>query len=987
VRNGDLPPISDLTTAADSVLTGLAQLGAYQTDTARAFISLFDSTHQYIVAEAAPSMRIAAGLPNDGLPDSLSLRGAAIPRSQGTCDHVLSLGMDPDGVTGDTELPLSFVPNLAQDGRFSSRPYCQFPGDGQFYAGVPIRTRKGINIGAYCVMSAVAPPGWGKQHDQRLRDISRAIMSHLEFRRYSHENHRYERFSRGLAAFVGGRSGGRNSQDIGNPLNPFPSGAGTPGYDGQHTQGSLLTVGDQHDYELPDPGSTMIPDGSLQKSDSSSPMSSYFTHLSFLPSVDQIPLAADPPFKPSIRIPARNTKDPDVVFSDAASVLQKTFNVDGCVFLNVTLGSRRPAGPSKSGAALDGSNIVPEGGAGFTSSSDEHNNGLYGDPADGICDRLGIATRAALDPKQLVSAGDSTSVGQMSRAFLAKLLKRYPNGNVFNFDAVGELQSSDSSEEDATRPVMLATPASEEHHRINPTASAQPSGSKRSRQPREGAFIQQAFSGARSVMFVPVWDPKRERWLSGGFVYSMAAAHSFSPNEDLGLMLAFCKVVSAEFLHMETQRTDKAKSDALGSLSHELRSPLHGIVLSTEMLNDTDLTVYQSNATHTIETCCRTLLDTIDHLLDYSKVNSLAPTSSKVGFGPVAQQNASIPATSLPSSFGKKSLYKHMRLDGLVEDVVVSVFAGFNIEYLSLEHVGSASNSKSSVSKNSSNRMTKLPASGVGTFVRQSVGKESSTNVTVYVAADPDCNWMLHVHAGAWRRIVMNLVGNSLKYTPSGMIKVSLSQEDSRRPSTQKIIKLTVSDTGCGIGKDFLQHSLFQPFSQENAMSPGIGLGLSLVKKMVSQLRGRIKVRSSEGEGTTIQVTLPYDSSTHVSQDSPGLLPEQDELFQKQLSDLQGLRISIDGFDLTWGSEGRSLVEMVCQRWLGLRLVSDEGISPDVLLRSEDGLVRPDNSLISPLAKVPMIVVCRDAAAAWQLYKAYETIDYAGRVVEFVSQP
>lgn len=82
--------------------------------------------------------------------------------------------------------------------------------------------------------------------------------------------------------------------------------------------------------------------------------------------------------------------------------------------------------------------------------------------------------------------------------------------------------------------------------------------------------------------------------------------------------------MAAEFYNIDTSQTNQARSDALGSLSHELRSPLHGVILATELLNDTDLTVFQGNATHTIETCCRTLLDTLDHLLDYAKINSFA---------------------------------------------------------------------------------------------------------------------------------------------------------------------------------------------------------------------------------------------------------------------------------------------------------------------------------------------------------------------------
>ena len=196
---------SELTTANDSVLNALALLGAYQTGTERAFISLFDSNHQYIIAEAAPSIPITPRLPSDNCPLPLSLCGTAIPRSQGTCDHVLYLPESQDS-HDDVELPLSFVPNLATDPRFSSRPYCQFGDSGQFYAGVPIRTRKGINIGAYCVMNPMVPDGWDAQCTRRLRDISNAIMEHLECNRSKQAYWRSERMNRGLTSFMEGRA-------------------------------------------------------------------------------------------------------------------------------------------------------------------------------------------------------------------------------------------------------------------------------------------------------------------------------------------------------------------------------------------------------------------------------------------------------------------------------------------------------------------------------------------------------------------------------------------------------------------------------------------------------------------------------------------------------------------------------------------------------------------------------------------------------------
>ena len=60
----------------------------------------------------------------------------------------------------------------------------------------------------------------------------------------------------------------------------------------------------------------------------------------------------------------------------------------------------------------------------------------------------------------------------------------------------------------------------------------------------------------------------------------------------------------------------------MGTISHEMRSPLHGILASVEFLADTELSTFQEGLVDTIESCGRTLLDTINHVLDFSKVNS-----------------------------------------------------------------------------------------------------------------------------------------------------------------------------------------------------------------------------------------------------------------------------------------------------------------------------------------------------------------------------
>jgi hypothetical protein len=121
--------------------------------------------------------------------------------------------------------------------------------------------------------------------------------------------------------------------------------------------------------------------------------------------------------------------------------------------------------------------------------------------------------------------------------------------------------------------------------------------------------------------------------------------------------------------------------------------------------------------------------------------------------------------------------------------------------------------------------------------------------------------WKVSSVAGAWRRIVMCLLGNSLKWTKHGLIEVSLSSIKTGG-SEPVMAHLSVTDTGCGISPDYLRHSVFSPFSQEDSLSEGVGLGLNLVRKLVAFLGGHIDVKSELGVGTQVDAYIPvYYSS------------------------------------------------------------------------------------------------------------------------------
>jgi signal transduction histidine kinase len=109
--------------------------------------------------------------------------------------------------------------------------------------------------------------------------------------------------------------------------------------------------------------------------------------------------------------------------------------------------------------------------------------------------------------------------------------------------------------------------------------------------------------------------------------------------------------------------------------------------------------------------------------------------------------------------------------------------------------------------------------------------------------------------ASGLNQVWMNLLNNSIKFTPpGGVIKLSLKQHIDR-------IEVSISDTGIGISEQD-QAQIFQRFfmvdrSREAKESGGNGLGLSIVHKIVEMHRGSIRVRSAPGKGTTFTVELP----------------------------------------------------------------------------------------------------------------------------------
>lgn len=148
------------------------------------------------------------------------------------------------------------------------------------------------------------------------------------------------------------------------------------------------------------------------------------------------------------------------------------------------------------------------------------------------------------------------------------------------------------------------------------------------------------------------------------------------------------------------------------------------------------------------------------------------------------------------------------------------------------------------------------------------------------------------------RQIMLNLISNSVKYTPNGgTITHTMRQLESSRPGYARY-EIVVADTGIGMSKEFVEH-IFEQFSRSDDSitkeTQGTGLGMSIVGKLVELMGGTIHIESEPGKGTKTTVILELRIATPEERRR---LEKAKEPVQKEFS-LQGLRLLlVDDNDL-----------------------------------------------------------------------------------------
>ncbi|KAF1849811.1 uncharacterized protein K460DRAFT_360663 [Cucurbitaria berberidis CBS 394.84] len=813
--------------SSDSTLTALCQLTAIRLGCQRSMISLLDDHRQHILAEATCDLSLRPGAPGDA-PLDLWLGNVSIPRSWGVCEKVLEL--DPHEA-----IPVFVMNNPAQDDKSSHRAYVQSPPDMRFVASAALVSPSGARVGSLSVFDNKPRHGLSETEMRLLQDLAVTVVNYLNLYTIKDRYRRGERFTRGLTSFANGASA---LQPFGNATQrDTVAPPGMPSNDSSVTQRDVPSTeamkNDHSPRHLSPPPSTASqrPPG---RQHSKSTWEESARHRSISTLQDNI-------------LPM----DSKTMFSRAANVLLTSSDVDGVLILDASVavnGQRRtPAGNESS------TEPPSESYHSRSSSSDEEGNESPGSTAGapgGIPPKMFSSSKRC----QVLGVATNAEYGFLLESDLARLLHEHPRGKIFTLAAGGLPLSS-------TEDSALSSATNSE--RSNSGVPVPPKRKTRTRAHKGSKALQGMFPGARSVAFIPFWDYERSRWFAGCLCWSNSPYRLLSASVDLAYFKVFSHSIMRELSRLDAMVLGQAKTTFVASISHELRSPLHGILGTLEFMNDTTLDSFQTSMLNSLNACGQTLLDTINHVMDYAKISE---TRRKVSSRRLKDVNT-VQLTSKPLK-GRRKKDSAFDFSIVTEEVVEAVFSGSS--YVPVAPP-----------------LMETPSSPSGETSSYFDGRKRCFIVLDMVGEQ---DWIYNFPVGSWRRIVMNIFGNALKYTPSGHIYVSLKASDSTKitdPLTT--ITLTIKDTGPGMSSLFLANRAFQPFSQENPHASGTGLGLSIVKQIIETNGGKVEVSSSPSTGTKFTVKLALTRSEDTAQ----LATVQRAQFLSYLPRLEGRRICI----------------------------------------------------------------------------------------------
>ena len=876
----------------------------------RALIFFFDVNHAYIMAEATQTL----SLENDGIHDpgdQLWLGYSVIPRNLACCEFTVNLpSFDTTKSSGHYRDNCFVVDDLTKHPEFRLRNYVTEHPHGRYYAGVPITTPAGVNIGAYCVLDDKPRSGISDQELVFLRDMSQTVMTHLQTIRATSEREQNSRMVAGLGDFVRGTSNSLHKGDR--------------EHASQETQlPPLKSFG--RNREASRNVQRSVPSALIANAERGSRQG----HS------DASGLKENIPAQHTARGSDKNDEYKHT-YQRAAEKMCQSLQIDGVAILDLSVDVFGGLVKSREDQTSESS---------FTSeSASDEGAGKETKP----CPVLGCAENLSLNKSKL-----APSAKTLTETFVRRLMHRNPRGKIWSFGEDLTLHSDDGFSTEGE------SADSDEHTRPPSPETKERKYARRVRR-SDADTLQLAFPGARCIALHGIWDHARHRWSVAGLYWTYDPLRVLSPENEMQFVNAFCDIMVAEINRVEVLTADKSKSDFISSVSHELRSPLHGILGSVEVLLEEKLENTVATLVQQISTCGNSLLEIIDHLLDFAnlkkhQVKRGAAKSSKIGrkFLP---DTADIPESNLAA------LKTGIALDDLTEDAVSSSVYSFHYH-----HEG-----------------------------------DVQTSVILDIERSESTDWICKLATGGFKRICINLVTNALKYTPLGWVQVTLRRR--AKPGFRRRFDavLTVADSGKGMSDEFQKNHLFEDFSQEDTLASGLGIGMHMVARIVNAMGGTIEVVSDQkGGGTVVTVTVPIENTPDLEEPSLVDGAAQKNAFAavkvgvievKHITPIsrdQRLLATAQAMAVASVEKNLEILGMKPEKCsLGRHAVQDLNVVFDVDLATYVRTLRSDTSLRDRTRRPAILVVCSSNPSARNLRRAWREDPMNAKVTaEFVALP
>jgi signal transduction histidine kinase len=208
------------------------------------------------------------------------------------------------------------------------------------------------------------------------------------------------------------------------------------------------------------------------------------------------------------------------------------------------------------------------------------------------------------------------------------------------------------------------------------------------------------------------------------------------------------------------------------------------------------------------------------------------PLNAIIGYADLLQLGAAGPLTEQAAHYIDRIRITARHQRALIEDILSFSSLNANHETVTVAPVG----------------LTEVCAEVTAVIAPLAEAKKLALVVNL-----PDSSLVVHTDPGKLRQILLNLLGNAVKFTETGRVTLTLGSSDGH-------LTAVVADTGPGIPlKD--RDRIFDPFIQGDATHArahgGTGLGLAIVQRLTQLLNGTLSLESVEGAGTTFTVVLP----------------------------------------------------------------------------------------------------------------------------------